>query len=246
MPELDFAQSHISGATRAMVTMQDIKNAIGKLMPEEREDIAVWLQQQSDAAYRIAEPAAAYNAQRETISIEEYLESEVSSNIRHEYVDGVLYAMSGASERHCLINGNIHAAFHGHLRGTSCTPFMSDYKLRLEIDRADIFYYPDLAVSCVREGVDSHFHRYPKLIVEVLSPSTERIDRQEKRLNYLQLRTLEEYVLVSQNTFEIASYRRAEHWAQHLTIGPDALMDFRSIGLTLPMAQIYEGVMERT
>jgi Uma2 family endonuclease len=127
-------------------------------------------------------------------------------------------------------------------RGGSCRVYKSDFKLRLQIDQRNLFYYPDIMVACGREGVASHYLHYPKLIVEVLSPSTQSIDRREKFLSYKQISTVEEYVLVAQDSEQIAIYRRAERWVPQVRTGSDSLATFQSIGLTLPLRRIYEGV----
>jgi Uma2 family endonuclease len=114
--------------------------------------------------------------------------------------------------------------------------------VRLQIDRRDLFYYPDVMVACGREGVASHYLHYPKLIVEVLSRSTESIDRREKFLSYTQIGTVEEYALVCQEAAQIMIFRRAEKWVPQMHTGPDEIAAFESIGLSLPLAQIYEGV----
>ena len=98
-------------------------------------------------------------------------------------------------------------------------------------------------VACGREGVASHYLHYPKLIVEVLSPSTESIDRREKFLSYKQIATVEEYALASQDTAQITIYRRAEKWAPRVHTESDSLATFQSIGLSLALGQIYEGVL---
>lgn len=120
---------------------------------------------------------------------------------------------------------------------------MADFKVRLEINREDIFYYPDVMVACQRVGVEHDYLRYPTLLVEVLSPSTENIDRREKLLNYPQISTVEEYVLVAQETREVTIHRRAEDWAPRLLTAPADVAEFRSIKLSLPLARIYEGVL---
>lgn len=178
------------------------------------------------------------------LSIEDYLRHEADGTIRHEYIGGRIHAMAGTSETHNLISGNIFASFHAHLRGGPCKAYMADFKVRLEINREDIFYYPDVMVACQRVGVEQYYLRYPTLLVEVLSPSTENIDRREKLLNYPQISTVEEYVLIAQATREVTIHRRAEDWAPRLLTAPDALADFRSIKFSLPLARIYEGVPE--
>jgi Uma2 family endonuclease len=232
-----------------MNSLDDIKAAIQRLTAQERQTLQSWLV--ASFSYdtdvlgdRIAEPAAAYGAlaERQRLSVDEYLEFEANCEHRHEYIDGAVYAMSGVSENHELIAGNLFAAIHGHLRGGPCKPYKSDFKLRLRIEQRDLFYYPDVMVACGREGVASHYLHYPKLIVEVLSPSTESIDRREKFLTYKQIATVEEYALVSQDTAQITIYRRAEKWVPRVHTESDSLATFQSIGLSLALGQIYEGV----
>jgi Uma2 family endonuclease len=111
------------------------------------------------------------------ISPEEYLEGETRSEIRHEYVDGEVYAMSGASEAHNIIALNIGSLLRNHLRGTPCRVFMSDMKVRIQSLRDERYYYPDLQVTCAPEDRDRYFKQWPKLVIEVLSPTTERNDQ---------------------------------------------------------------------
>jgi Uma2 family endonuclease len=176
------------------------------------------------------------------ISVEDYLRHEADGPVRHEYIGGRIHAMAGASERHNLIAGNLFAQFHAHLRGGPCRVYMADFKVRLEINREDLFYYPDVMVACQRTGVEEHYLRFPTLIVEVLSPSTESIDRREKLLNYPQIATLDEYVVVAQDRREVMVHRRAEYWAPHLLTAPESAAEFRSIKFSLPLSRIYEGV----
>jgi Uma2 family endonuclease len=182
-------------------------------------------------------------AQPRLLSVEDYLRHEADGVVRHEYIGGRIHAMADTSEAHNLIAVGLVSAFHTHLRGGPCKAYMADFKVRLEINREDIFYYPDVMVACQRVGVEQYYLRYPTLIVEVLSPSTESIDRREKLLNYPQISTVEEYVLVAQDSREVTIHRRAEDWVPHLVTEPDALVEFRSIKLSLPLARIYEGVL---
>ena len=177
------------------------------------------------------------------LSVEDYLRHESDGAIRHEYIGGRVHAMAGTSEAHNTISVNLVSAFHAHLRGGPCKAYMADFKVRVEINREDIFYYPDVMVACQRTGVEQYYLRYPTLLVEVLSPSTENIDRREKLLNYPQIPTVEEYVLVSQETREVTIHRRAEDWTPRLLTSPDAVAEFRSIKLSLPLRQIYEGAI---
>ena len=97
-------------------------------------------------------------------------------------------------------------------------------------------------VACVRDGVEKYYLRYPKLIVEVLSESTEMIDRREKLLNYPLIPTLAEYVLIAQGMHEITLHRRETQWRPIILTAKDAVVEFPSLKLSLPLAQIYEGV----
>jgi Uma2 family endonuclease len=119
---------------------------------------------------------------------------------------------------------------------------MEGFKLRLEIGRNDVFYYPDVMVACQREGVEQYFLRYPVLIVEVLSRSTAAIDRREKRINYTQIPTVEEYVIASQEELELLCHRRMANWVPERIAGTAATLDLRSIDLALPLTEIYDRV----
>ena len=176
------------------------------------------------------------------ISVEEYLEGETLSEVRHEYIGGLVYAMAGTSDEHSFIVGNLHAALHSHLRGKSCRLFMLDAKVRLQAADDDIFYYPDLMVACDTRDKDRFFKRFPRVLVEVLSESTERIDRREKFLSYTQIETLEEYVLVAQDRMEVTVFRRATRWQPEVLHAPAQSLLLVSVEFSLPLAALYEGV----
>ena len=112
----------------------------------------------------------------------DYLAGEQDSDIRHEYVDGEVYAMAVAVESHNLIAGNVFARLRNLVRGGPCRVFISDMKLQGAA--WDAFYYPDVMVVCDPSDTQTHFKRSPSLVVEVLSPATESIDRREKMLAY--------------------------------------------------------------
>src|SRR3954467_4072955 len=111
------------------------------------------------------------------ISVEDYLSGEAVSAVKHEYVGGGIYAMAGASVEHNQIAFNFASALRLHLTGKPCRTFISDVKLRLEIKGEDIFYYPDVMVGCDKRDIERLYLRYPRILVEVSSESTERIDR---------------------------------------------------------------------
>jgi len=116
------------------------------------------------------------------LSEQEYLRGELSSEIRHEYVDGGVFAMAGAGEAHNLIAGNVFARLREFVRGGPCRVFISDMKLHVRTWKA--YYYPDVMVTCDPADSQSHFKEQPVLVVEVLSPGTESTDRREKMLAY--------------------------------------------------------------
>ena len=177
------------------------------------------------------------------LTIDEYLTAEEQSEIKHEYIGGQVYAMSGASRNHNLIAGNLFAIVRNHLRGSNCRGFISDMKVKIETQTADLFYYPDVIVTCNSQDNQKFFLTDPCLVIEVLSPSTESIDRREKWLEYQNLSSLKEYVLVSQSEMKVEIYRRDDtgKWSIKNLIDNNYL-ELISIDLTIPMSLIYEDV----
>ncbi|MGK7930211.1 MAG: Uma2 family endonuclease [Microcystaceae cyanobacterium] len=140
---------------------------------------------------------------------DEYLSLEEKSDVKHEYRQGEVYAMAGASNNHVLIAVNIITLLRNHLRGKGCRIYASDTKVKIEA--LNTYYYPDIAVSCdERDRILTQYICYPCLIIEVLSDSTEAFDRGDKFADYRQLDTLAEYVLISQNTKRIDSFSKDE------------------------------------
>jgi Uma2 family endonuclease len=178
------------------------------------------------------------------LTVTEYLEAEKSSDIRHEYVAGQVFAMAGASEEHNLIVTNIIAILRPHLRGSSCRAFISDMKVKVKIRNANIFYYPDVIVTCDPEDNERYFKTRPNLIIEVLSNSTAKIDKREKRINYQTIDSLKEYVLVYQDQIKVEIYRQDDqgNWSTEV-LGKEDKIRLDSVDLTLMMADLYEDVM---
>lgn len=176
------------------------------------------------------------------ISPVDYLALEEKSAVRHEFIAGEIHAMAGESVAHNTIAGNIFAAFRAKLRGGPCRVLFGSVKLRLSIAHDEAYYYPDVVVSCHPTGLTPQFVLLPTLIVEVLSPSTEGTDRREKKLNYLQLPALEEYVLVAQEKREVTIFRRATGWEGEIYTAPEAVVPFRSVAQAMTVAEIYEDV----
>ena len=175
------------------------------------------------------------------LSVEEYLAAERSAEVRHEYVDGELFAMTGASRAHDAIALNVAAALLEHLRGGPCRVALADMKVRVE--SLNRFYYPDVVVSCnaVAEEPDDYVETRPTLVVEVLSPSTAATDRREKRLGYQTIPSLQEYVLVHQDRVAMEVFRRqGELWtrAEH-TAGERVVL--ASLGFEVEPLDLYRG-----
>lgn len=174
------------------------------------------------------------------IGVDEYLRGEESSELRHEYIGGVVYAMVGASRQHNTLALNLGAALHRHLHGGPCRVFMSDVKVRLRVRGEEIFYYPDLVVACEPSDRERYYVEQPRLIVEVLSETTERIDRREKLFAYTLIPSLQEYVLVAQARPEVTVHRRRSDWVgEVLTAGE---LRLEAVEFEIPLASIYEGV----
>jgi Uma2 family endonuclease len=174
-------------------------------------------------------------------SADDYLQWEEQQEEKHEYVDGKVYAMAGASEDHIDITTNLTVILSNHLRGKDCKLFPSD--MRLNIASKKIYYYPDLLVTCdERDRFNKKQKNYPCLIIEVLSESTESKDRGVKFANYQTIQSLQEYVLISQWEQRIEVFRRnAKFWVlQTYTAGES--IELQSINLQISMDAIYEDV----
>jgi len=177
------------------------------------------------------------------ISVDDYLQGELQSDIRHEYLASEVYAMAGAGEKHNRISLNIAFHLRAASRGKACGVFISDMKLRIE--SSDTFYYPDVLVSCDPADNQPLFKSQPCLLVEVLSPSTEAIDRREKLHAYRKLPSLQHYLLVSQE-------KRSVQWHQRDAAGQWLVSDLQDSGtldlacpglaLTLTLDDVYEDV----
>ena len=174
------------------------------------------------------------------ISIDDYLEGELVSDIKHEYVNGDVFAMAGARRAHNVISMNLAVILYNHLRGKPCQVFNSDMKLAILTQTEDVFYYPDIHVICEKE-THEHYNSQAKLIIEVLSDSTERKDRAEKFHHYRKLESLEEYVLVAQDCQRIEIYRRSQNWDLSLFVDNNKFC-FESVALTLNVTDIYQDI----
>ncbi len=178
---------------------------------------------------------------------EAYLQRERRGKTKHEYYAGHCYAMAGASESHNLIAMNIAAFLHRHLRGRSCRAYPSD--MRMKVVATDLYTYPDFTVVCGQSLFTDTKKRdtltNPTVLIEILSPSTERYDRGMKFQHYRTIETLREYILVAQNAYHIERFTRQANneWVLSEAIGMDASLPIVSIEATLSLYDVYEQVV---
>lgn len=229
-----------------MNTISKLQQALRCLSAADLESIADWLEAEVEESryrtYHVREAQPEYTSEEPLfMTWEEYLTFEEQSSYRHEYVNGTVYAMSGASLAHNRIAQKLVAAFGTHLKGGPCEPFFLEAKLEIRAGRDRFMYYPDAMVSCRPEDRTDQIVRNPKLVVEILSKSTQHIDRREKALTYQRVEAIEEYVLIAQHQPRVIVHRRAEGWQPIVYSGMDAGVELRSIGLHMTLAQIYEG-----
>ena len=170
---------------------------------------------------------------------EEYLAFEERSSIRHEYVAGEVYAMSGPTTRHNTISLNIHRHLHADARACGCRVFVEAVKLSV-LDRV---YYPDVIVACVKAADVDLTIDEPSMIVEVTSPSTRATDRREKLDAYMRIPSLRVYLIVEQRRKQVIAYARdaGEEWQRHEREG-DGEIPIAFLNHRLSLAEIYEDV----
>jgi Uma2 family endonuclease len=182
----------------------------------------------------------------ERVLPDEYLAREACAETRSEYVSGTLRAMAGASPEHVAICFNLTRDIGSHVRGSACRGAGGDQ--RVWIEACDKYYYPDLSITCgspqfeLRQNLRSLVN--PTIIFEVVSPSTEAIDRGEKLTCYQKIQSLQAYVLISQNVPRVEVYARIEgdRWTYSMTEGLDAEVTLPAASCTLLLADLYEDV----
>jgi Uma2 family endonuclease len=183
---------------------------------------------------------------QQRLTIEDYLAFERASETRHDYLDGEVFAMTGASRAHNLIAGNIFREIGNQLRRRPCEVYPEAMRVRTP---AGLFTYPDVVVVCgERRFDDAHFDALlnPTLLVEVLSPSTEAYDRRTKSLHYRSIPSLAEYVLVAQDQIWLEHYARQEdEWLRSDLNALEQRLAMPAIGCTLLLGDVYERVFEQ-
>ena len=175
------------------------------------------------------------------VSPEDYLAGEKVSPIKHEYKQGEIYAMAGAKQPHVIISVNAATLLRNHVRGSGCITYMADIKVRNEA--SNFYYYPDVAVTCDERdsNTDEDFIIYPRLIVEVLSPSTAAFDRGEKFADYRTSESLQEYVLINQERVSVECFRRnAEGLWVLYPYSQGQEVQFSSVNFSCAIETLYE------
>jgi Uma2 family endonuclease len=174
------------------------------------------------------------------VNIDDYLAGEQDVDFRSEYLDGYIYAMAGASEQHNTITHTFGTAIDNAL-GDDCRIWQSDMKVIGHNKNKNFAYYPDIMAACSENTGDQYSRTDPLLIVEVLSPSTERTDLHEKLTNYSSIESLLEYIIISQSTPYVRIFRRRSNWKVEAYYADDTLT-LESVGLDIKVKQIYRRV----
>lgn len=177
------------------------------------------------------------------ISAEEYLCGESLAEVRHEYVGGQVFAMAGAGENHNRVAGNFFFHLRSATRGKPCGVFVSDMKVHVEEN--DAYYYPDVMLTCAYDDRNTHYKVAPCLIIEVLSPTTETIDRREKLAAYRTLSSLRYYILAEQDQRRVEVFRLStgDEWRHDLFLDEGMIeIDCGAVRTILTLENIYEDV----
>ena len=180
-----------------------------------------------------------------SLTPEEYLEGEHLAADKSEYLNGQAYAMAGAGDAHVKATLNAAVLLKAHLKGSGCSTYVADMKVRIGKDEA--FFYPDVMVSCDPDDQlpeQDYIKNHPKLIIEVLSPSTEDIDRGRKFALYRTLGSLEEYLLIDPRKYAVELFRRQgnDEWLLLTREGIDSTIALESIGLTVGLHDLYDEI----
>ncbi len=177
------------------------------------------------------------------MSAEIYLEYELSSELKHEFVNGFVLAQAGASRAHNLIALSLASRINTHLAGRPCRTYMSDMKLRISANNMDAFYYPDVMVSCDQSPPSDYYEDKPILLVEVLSDSTRSKDKLEKLNAYFNLRSLEEYMVIEPKKVSVTLWRKVASQVESCELVEGDELALTSIDLCFPVTDLYDAVL---
>ena len=179
------------------------------------------------------------------MTVDEFLEAEPHFEVKHEYLDGVIYERPEVNTRHCEIAANLIGTVGTRLRGRPCQPFGSDMKLRLQRGVSRYFYYPDAMIVCNRAGLGKSWCDQPTVVFEILSESTRSTDEREKHAAYLAVPGLAAYVLIEQDTQRVTIEHRVDTgWTREVVEGADAIVRLSAVDVEFPLSELYERVGE--
>ena len=174
------------------------------------------------------------------MSVEDFLALDRESlDQKYEFINGQMYAMAGGSGNHAIIASNTNTLISQHLKKSPCVTLV---EMTLKIEDACLL--PDVMVTCNEQDIQESktYMEFPKLVIEILSPSTERRDKEEKILFYMECPSIQEYALISQNIMLVQTYtRKGPEWIYHSYIQGENV-EFKSIGLIVPIEEIYDKV----
>jgi Uma2 family endonuclease len=180
---------------------------------------------------------SAYNLQ--TVTAEEYLNFERNSKRKHEFFDGEIVAMAGASLKHNIISSNLQGELFSQLKGSPCRPFASDMRMKAKRN----YFYPDIVVSCQERRFEDETDETllnPRVIIEILSKSTKLKDRNLKFDSYLTIESITDYILVEQNSMRVEHYQRnGNSWSVVVLSNPNDKLMLNSIKCEITLAEIY-------
>lgn len=180
----------------------------------------------------------------ELVSVEDYIEGELVSQVKHEYIAGAVFAMVGAWNAHNIIAGNAFLALGSRLKGQPCRAFNSDTKIRVKMPDHLRFYYPDVSVVCQANPLSETFQDRPVVIVEVLSESTRRLDDGEKRDAYFTIPSLASYILLEQDAAVAVIYQRTgQRFERHEFTCLDESIPLPTLDFSLPIRELFDGVV---
>jgi len=174
------------------------------------------------------------------MSVEDYLVlNRTSKDTRYEYLEGEIHMLAGGSPDHSIIIANLTATIKGPLKGGQCRVYNSDVQLKLSEKR---YVFPDITISCdERDRNQKETIRYPRVVVEVLSPTTEATDRGKKAAYYRACPTIQEYVMVDSEEIFIEVHRREEQRWTINTFEPGDIVTLESLDIQFPIEDAYEG-----
>lgn len=180
----------------------------------------------------------------DSITVEDYLAGELQSEIKHEYLDGTVHAMSGGSRNHTTIISNLGGMLYGTLSGKKCQHLSSDFKLQLQTKSETRFYYPDAMVHCGSYEAQSQYVDNPTIVAEVLSPSTRRIDLTEKKEAYLTIRSLRVLLFIEPDFPKVSVFRRLPDggFQEEIYRSLEDTVPLPEIETSLPLKDLYERI----